>query len=73
MLQRELESYENPLPSREYILQIVTEQGVPLSFERLVKLLDIRPEEEEFFMRRLRRHGARWPIDAEPWQQLAVT
>ncbi|HWT53396.1 MAG TPA: ribonuclease R, partial [Rhodocyclaceae bacterium] len=53
MLQRELESYENPLPSREYILQIVTEQGVPLSVERLVKLLDIRPEEEEFFMRRL--------------------
>lgn len=53
MLLRELEAYENPLPSREYILQIVTEQGVPLSFERLVKLLDIRPEEEEFFMRRL--------------------
>lgn len=53
MLQRELASYENPLPSREYILQIVTEQGVPLSVERLVKLLDIRPEEEEFFMRRL--------------------
>ncbi|HWU85413.1 MAG TPA: ribonuclease R, partial [Rhodocyclaceae bacterium] len=53
MLARELESYENPLPSREYILQIVTEQGVPLSFERLVKLLDIRPEEEEFFLRRL--------------------
>lgn len=53
MLARELESYENPLPSREYILQIVTDQGVPLSFERLVKLLDIRPEEEEFFVRRL--------------------
>lgn len=53
MLLRELESYENPLPSREYILQTVTEQGVPLSFERLVKLLDIRAEEEEFFIRRL--------------------
>jgi len=53
MLKRELESYENPLPSREYILQIVTEQGVPLTFERLVKLLDIRPDEEEFFIRRL--------------------
>ncbi|MDE2599741.1 MAG: ribonuclease R [Rhodocyclaceae bacterium] len=53
MLQRELETYENPLPSREYILQIVTEQGVPLTFERLVKLLDIRTEEEEFFIRRL--------------------
>ena len=53
MLERELASYENPLPSREYILQIVTEQGVPLTFERLVKLLDIRSEEEEFFIRRL--------------------
>jgi ribonuclease R len=53
MLERELASYENPLPSREYILQIVTEQGVPLSFERLVKLLDIRQDEEEFFIRRL--------------------
>ena len=53
MLLRELDAYENPLPSREYILQIVTEQGVPLTFERLVKLLDIRAEEEEFFMRRL--------------------
>jgi ribonuclease R len=72
MLQRELESYENPLPSREYILQIVLEQGVPLSFERLVKLLDIKPEEEEFFIRRLgamardgqlmQNRGANWLI-----------
>lgn len=53
MLERELATYDNPLPSREYILQVVTEQGVPLSFERLVKLLDIRAEEEEFFIRRL--------------------
>ncbi len=53
MLARELETYENPLPSREYILQVITEQGVPLSPERLYTLLDIRSEEEEFFMRRL--------------------
>ena len=53
MLVRELAEYENPLPSREYILQIVTEQGVPLEYQRLLKLLDIRPEEDEFFTRRL--------------------
>jgi ribonuclease R len=53
MLARELATYENPLPSREYILQVVTEQGVPLTFERIIKLLDIQLEEEAFFVRRL--------------------
>ena len=30
-LEREREQYEHPLPSREFILQILTEQGAPLS------------------------------------------
>ena len=34
-LEREMTKYDYPLPSREYILQILAEQGVPVSFERL--------------------------------------
>ena len=51
--EREKAQYEHPLPSREYILQILTAQGAPLEFERLVELLDIQPAEIEPFQRRL--------------------
>ncbi len=51
--EREKAKYEQPLPSREYILQTLTEQGVPLEFGRLVELLDIQPFELEPFQRRL--------------------
>ena len=51
--ERETAQYENPLPSREYILQILTAQGAPLEFERLVELLEIQPAERESFQRRL--------------------
>lgn len=50
---RESEKYEFPLPSREYILQILAEQGVPTSVERLCQLLDIADFEREPFQRRL--------------------
>jgi len=53
-LEREREQYEHPLPSREYVLQILAERGVPLEQEELVSLLQIMPEEEELFSRRLR-------------------
>ncbi len=51
--EREKAQYEHPLPSREYILQVLTAQGAPLEFERLVELLDIQPAELEPFQRRL--------------------
>ena len=51
--QREAAKYEYPLPSREYILQIVEEQGKPVSFEQLCVLLDIQKIEYEMFQRRL--------------------
>ncbi|MEI7614536.1 MAG: ribonuclease R [Betaproteobacteria bacterium] len=51
--QREGDKYENPLPSREYVLQMVVDQGKPVSFEQLCTLLDIRKSEHEMFMRRL--------------------
>lgn len=51
--EREAGKYENPLPSREYVLSTLTERGVPLTFEELAGLLDVRPQEFDAFMRRL--------------------
>jgi len=53
-LEREREQYEHPLPSREFILQILAEQGAPASDEELLQLLHIMPHEQELFERRLR-------------------
>jgi ribonuclease R len=52
-LEREQSRYENPLPSREYILEFLIEQGVPVSEEKLASLLSIAPEEATAFDRRL--------------------
>jgi ribonuclease R len=52
-LQREMAKYEQPLPSREYVLQMVEDQGKPVSFEQLCDLLDIGKSEFEMFQRRL--------------------
>lgn len=51
---REVAKYEQPLPSREYILQVVEGQGTPVSFEQLCVLLDIHQDEYTMFQRRLR-------------------
>src|SRR3989338_6307892 len=53
-LEREREQYEQPLPSREFILQILTEQGAPLAEEELLAMLHIEKDEEDLFTRRLR-------------------
>jgi ribonuclease R len=50
---REAENYANPLPSREFILDVMTEQGVPVSVEQLYELVGISEEEREIFNRRL--------------------
>jgi len=50
---REAAHYDNPLPSREFILETMTEQGVPVSVEQLYTLLHITPDEEAIFNRRL--------------------
>ncbi len=52
-MQREREKYENPLPSREFILQLVTEAGGPLPATDLAARLDIDADESESFRRRL--------------------
>lgn len=51
--QREKERYEHPLPSREYILQILQQQGIPTAEHALQKILTITKEEEALFNRRL--------------------
>ncbi len=52
-LAREREMYDNALPSREYILQILAEQGVPVPAEKLALILEIDENEIEVFGRRL--------------------
>ncbi len=52
-IEREIEKYEHPLPSREYILQVLAHSGVPLEFERICEQLGVRPDELEPFQRRL--------------------
>ena len=53
-LERERAQYEHPLPSREYILQLLENQGVPVAEEELCNLLLIQENELELFSRRLR-------------------
>ncbi len=50
---REAANYENPLPSREFILKVMEEEGAPVSVEKLWKLLEIRKSEREILGRRL--------------------
>lgn len=52
--ERESQKYEQPLPSREYVEQILADHGVPMSFSALSEALDIQPHELEHFDRRLR-------------------
>ncbi len=50
---REAAKYDKPLPSRELILQVLSEEGVPLEVNQLMKLLDIGSGEREAFGKRL--------------------
>lgn len=50
---REAANYANPLPSRELILQVMTEQGVPVGDEVLYDLLGIAEDRQDIFARRL--------------------
>ena len=52
-LAREQTKYENPLPSREHILDVLREQGVPLSDTELAVQFGIADTERESFNRRL--------------------
>jgi len=51
--ERESKRYDFPLPSREYVSQVLTDEGRPLGFSELAGLLDIADSEREMFQRRL--------------------
>jgi len=51
--EREIERYESPLPSREYILQLLTEAGCPVDTDAFAEQLQISEDEFELFQRRL--------------------
>lgn len=53
-LTREQQKYENPLPSREWVLQLLKEAGVPQKIAALAEKLSIHPDEYEFFEHRLK-------------------
>ncbi|WP_319238005.1 ribonuclease R [uncultured Propionivibrio sp.] len=50
---REAARYPLPLPSREYVVQVLADQGRPVSFDFLCDLLDVHKAERESFVRRL--------------------
>ncbi|ARO87531.1 ribonuclease R [Nitrosospira lacus] len=52
-LEREKQRYGHALPSREFMLQILEEQGVPVNETALQGLLEITQEENEIFSRRI--------------------
>lgn len=53
-LAREKTKYDNPLPSREFILEILEKNGVPMHAEELAAVFPIYDHELDLFERRLR-------------------
>jgi len=52
-LSREKENYQNPIPSRELILEIMNDHGVPIPKKELIKKLEITKHEYPFFEKRI--------------------
>lgn len=50
--QREAKKYANPIPSREFILETLTQRGVPLVFDELVAALDLPDEQDRIALQR---------------------
>ena len=53
-LARERQRYEFPLPSREWIIEIIEKEGVPLGMPALAAMLSVKEDEYVFFERRLK-------------------
>lgn len=49
---REAEKYAHPIPSREIILELLEQQGIPLSFRKVAKQLAISDERDSEALRR---------------------
>ena len=52
-LSREKENYQNPIPSRELILEVMNDHGVPIPKKELIKKLEITKDEYPFFEKRI--------------------
>ena len=52
--EREAQKYENPIPSREFIMELIDEQGCPVSFKELAAALHIGEEQIEALSRRVK-------------------
>lgn len=54
-VKREAEKYDSPIPSREYILEILSQRPAPIKREEIAKILNLSSEEDlEALRRRLR-------------------
>ena len=54
-IEREAQKYDNPIPSREYIMQLLEEAGQPLNRQEIAEQLELESEEQlEALRRRLR-------------------
>ncbi|MDO5638778.1 MAG: ribonuclease R [Neisseria sp.] len=53
-LAREQQRYEHPLPSREWVIELLEQEGVPLQIGTLAQKLSITEAEYEFFERRIK-------------------
>ena len=51
--EREASRYERPVASREFILETLTQRGVPVAEDELERLLRIAPAERDAFTRRI--------------------
>ncbi len=43
---REAKKYDNPIPSREFIMESINEQGCPISFAEIASVLGIKDEDQ---------------------------
>lgn len=50
--ERELETYPDPIPSREYILECLEKEGEPLTLEQVITLFGLNHEDAQEAMRR---------------------
>ena len=52
--EREVNLYDNPIPSRELILKVMTDHGVPIKKNELLQILEIKDDEVAIIEKRLR-------------------
>ena len=52
--EREARKYDNPIPSREFIIDLINEQGCPMTFQEVEAALGIEEEQLEALSRRMK-------------------